>query len=96
MSDDTPQARAARRNWQAHIYRLGEGPPGDDLSAVTTPEQRIEMVWELSARMWELTGRATVLADRSSSSGSSARAAWPPPLRWSNVLSRFTYQFIES
>lgn len=58
MSDDTPQARAAaRRNWQAHVYRLGEEPPGDDLSAVTTPEQRIEMVWELSARMWELTGR---------------------------------------
>jgi len=58
MTDDTPESRAAaRRNWQARVYRLGEEPPGDDLSAVTTPEQRIEMVWELTARMWELTGR---------------------------------------
>lgn len=38
------------------IYRLGE-EPGDDLSTSTTPEERIELVWELSRRMWMLTGR---------------------------------------
>jgi hypothetical protein len=38
------------------VYRLGE-EPGDDLSASTTPEERIELVWELSRRMWALTGR---------------------------------------
>lgn len=38
------------------IYRLGE-EPGDNLSDVTSPSQRVEMVWELSARMWELTGK---------------------------------------
>jgi hypothetical protein len=32
VSESTPEARAAaRRNWQAHVYRLGEEPPGDDL-----------------------------------------------------------------
>jgi hypothetical protein len=38
------------------VYRLGR-EPGDDLSAVSTPEQRLAMVAELSRRMWELTGR---------------------------------------
>ena len=58
MSDSTPESRAAaRQNWQARVYRLGEEPPGDDLSAVTTAEQRLEMVWELTAWMWELSGQ---------------------------------------
>jgi hypothetical protein len=34
---------------------LGE-EPGDDLSATTTPEQRLEMVDILSERMWALAG----------------------------------------
>jgi hypothetical protein len=38
------------------MFRLGE-EPGDNLSAVTTAEQRLEIVAELSRRMWELTGR---------------------------------------
>lgn len=41
---------------RARVFRLGE-EPGDDLSATTTPEQRLEMVAELSRRMWELSGR---------------------------------------
>jgi len=58
VKDASPEARAAaRRNWQAHVFRLGEEPPGDDLSAVTTAEQRLEMVWELTAWMWELSGQ---------------------------------------
>jgi len=42
--------------WPVRIFRLGE-EPGDDLSAVTTAEERLAMVGELSRRMWELTGR---------------------------------------
>lgn len=38
------------------VFRLGE-EPGDDLSSVTTAEERLAMVGELSRRMWELTGR---------------------------------------
>ena len=56
----TPDARrvlgAPHGAWPAAVYRLGE-EPGDDLSAVTTAEQRVAMVWELTARMWALTGR---------------------------------------
>ena len=41
--------------WPIRVFRLGE-EPGDDLSATTTPGQRLEMVWTLRDRMWELTG----------------------------------------
>lgn len=52
--DQPPSER--RRAWPVRIYRLGE-EPGDDLSAWTTPEERVALVWELSRRMWALTGR---------------------------------------
>ena len=42
--------------WSARICRLGE-EPREDLSAVTTAEERFGMVGELTARMWALTGR---------------------------------------
>jgi len=62
MTPSTPtqpnQPAASRRaTWPIRVCRLGE-EPGDDLSASTTPEERIEMVWELTRRMWSLTGRA--------------------------------------
>lgn len=37
------------------IYKLGE-EPGDDISDITTPDQRLKMVWELTERMWKLQG----------------------------------------
>jgi len=53
----TPADRfAASRTLQARVFRLGE-EPDDDLSATTSPEERLAMVAELSRRMWELTGR---------------------------------------
>jgi hypothetical protein len=52
----TPDHRSARRSMTARVFRLGE-EPGDDLSAVTTVAERIDMVAELSRRMWELTGQ---------------------------------------
>lgn len=50
----TPSPRAER---PVRITRLG-AESGDDLSADTTPAERVELVWELSRRMWALTGRA--------------------------------------
>ena len=50
--------------WPVRIFRLGE-EPGDDLSATTTPGQRLEMVWTLRDRMWELTGRPIPTYSRS-------------------------------
>lgn len=47
---------AARRQWPIRILRLGE-EPRDDLTAVTTPEERLAMVWELTARAWALVGK---------------------------------------
>ncbi|MDZ4673079.1 MAG: hypothetical protein SGI84_01410 [Gemmatimonadota bacterium] len=47
-----------RKNLTARVHRLGE-EPGDDLSATTSPEARLEMVTVLSARMWALTGLPT-------------------------------------
>ncbi|MGH7579666.1 MAG: hypothetical protein ACREM9_05800 [Gemmatimonadales bacterium] len=52
----------------ARVYRLGQ-EPGDDLSACSTPEQRLEMVSKLSRRMWELTGRPVPSYPRSAMPG---------------------------
>jgi hypothetical protein len=56
MAESPESRRASRRAWPVRVYRLGE-EPGDDISGVTTPSQRVEMVWELSARAWKLTGK---------------------------------------
>jgi hypothetical protein len=57
MSDEQPSRADGREvHWPVHRYRPGE-EPGDDLSGVTTAEERIAMVRILSERMWELTGQ---------------------------------------
>lgn len=43
-------------NWPVKVYRLGD-EPGDNLAAETTADERLEMMWVLRDRMWELTGR---------------------------------------
>jgi hypothetical protein len=58
-----PDRRSARRAAPIRAYRLGEEPT-DDLSAITTAEQRLAMVAELSRRMWELTGRGIPTYER--------------------------------
>jgi hypothetical protein len=45
-----------RQSWPIRKFRLGS-EPGPDLSAITTPEQRLEMVWPLTLEAWALTGR---------------------------------------
>lgn len=61
----TPESRAmsraatrrhARNRWPVRVYRLGE-EPSDNLSAMTTPEERLQMVTDLSRRAWELSGQ---------------------------------------
>lgn len=57
MSDAESRRQAReRRPWPARVLPLEEAEPAD-LSATTTAEERLAMVWELSRRMWELTGR---------------------------------------
>jgi len=51
------QRRARRAEWPIRVYRLGE-EPGDDLSARTTPAQRLAMMWPLAREAWAVAGRA--------------------------------------
>jgi hypothetical protein len=48
-------ARADRSNLQVKVFPLG-GEPGEDLSATTTPSERLAMVAALSDEAWVLTG----------------------------------------
>ena len=63
-----PENRKVREGWPVRVYRLGQ-EPGDDLSGSTTPEQRLQMVWELTERMWELSGRPSSPYSRASMPG---------------------------
>ena len=44
-----------RETWPVRVYRLGQ-EPGDDLSRVTTVEERLAMMWPLALEAWSLTG----------------------------------------
>lgn len=60
---EVEQRRGARGSWPIARYRLG-GEPSDDLSEVTTPAQRIAMMWELAASAWRAAGRPLPTYDR--------------------------------
>lgn len=53
---DRRERAAARANWSVRKFKLGE-EPSDDLSAVTTAEERIAMMWPLTVEAWTLAGR---------------------------------------
>jgi hypothetical protein len=53
-AEQRAQGRAA---WPVRTYRLGEEPT-DDLSAVTTPEERLAMMWALALEAWSVAGLA--------------------------------------
>ena len=61
MTADMP--KKDRSGWPVRVYRLGSEPPAD-LSATTTAEERLEMVWaltleadgEAAARLSEVRG----------------------------------------
>jgi hypothetical protein len=47
---------ADRAAWPGRKRRLGDDA-GDDLSALTTAEDRLTMMWPLARRAWALAGR---------------------------------------
>lgn len=65
VSDQTEtRARARqRRDWAVRKYALGQ-EPGDDLSATTTPEERLAMMWPLALEAWTLSGAGVPDYDR--------------------------------
>ena len=48
--------RTARARWPVRRFRL-EDAPGPDLSATTTAEERLAMMWPLACEVWSLAGR---------------------------------------
>ena len=56
-ADSAEEARrAARAQWPVRKFRL-EDAPGPDLSATTTAEERLAMMWPLACEAWSLAGR---------------------------------------
>jgi hypothetical protein len=49
---------------RARVFRLGTEPRDEDLSLVSTPAERWEMLMVLSARMWEVQARPVAVFDR--------------------------------
>lgn len=70
--NQTPEeARRLRRStWPVRLFKLGE-EPSDDLSAQTTPEERIGMVWSLTVDAYADSGMPEP----------TPRAAWPVRVR---------------
>jgi hypothetical protein len=62
--DRAEQRASARHDWPVRKYRLGQ-EPSDDLSDVTTAEERLEMVWRLTVDAWDLSGKQLPVYDRS-------------------------------
>jgi hypothetical protein len=62
MSNSADDPRQPR-DLPVRIRRLQE-PDDDDLSGSLDAAQRVALVWELSRRMWELTGRPVPQYDR--------------------------------
>ncbi len=55
MNDDAAARAAARSQWPIRKFQLGE-EPSDDLTATTTAEERIAMVWQLTQDAWAFAG----------------------------------------
>ena len=53
MGDTT--GKPDRSRWPVRKFALGS-EPGDDISADTTAEERLAMVWPLTLEAWRLAG----------------------------------------
>ena len=45
-----------RASWPIRVFKLGDEPK-DDLSSITTPQERLAMMWPLAIEVWSLSGR---------------------------------------
>lgn len=55
MSDRQSRA-GARADWPIRRFRLGE-EPADDPRSLTTPEERVAVMWQLALDAWASAGR---------------------------------------
>jgi len=76
---DAQRRRAARARWPIVRSTLGD-ESSDDLSGVTTPAERIAMMWELAESAWKLAGRAWPTYDRRNIPARIFRPGTPRPV----------------
>lgn len=76
-ADDMEKRRAARAQWPVWVGKLEDMPAEPDLSLVTTAEQRLNILQELSARSWRLTGWPMPSYERSAAPTRIRRAGEP-------------------
>ena len=62
-SEGEARRRAARASWPIVRFALGD-ESADDISAVTTPAERIAMMWPLAESAWKVAGRPLPTYDR--------------------------------
>ncbi len=68
------QRAAARANWPGWKGTLKDMPHEPDLRSLTSAEERLALLDELSVRSWALTGRAIPDYERTSIPGRITRA----------------------
>jgi hypothetical protein len=71
MRSEQPRAKD-RGTWPGRRRRLSDAPD-DDLSDVTTPAERLAMMWPLTRRAWALSGRAVPDYSRTEAPGRLSR-----------------------
>ena len=67
---------STRSAWPVRVFRLGD-EPGDDLSAATSPEERLAMVGTLTLEAWSLSGQP--MPDYRRGETPISRRPWLPP-----------------
>jgi len=72
------QRRAERAQWPIIRLQLHDDR-SDDLSAATTPVERIAMMWSLAEAAWKLAGRTLPTYDRRSLPARLFRPGMPRP-----------------
>jgi hypothetical protein len=77
-ADDIEARRRARAQWPITRHDLNASV-SDDLSDVTTPAQRIAMMWPLAVEAWRVAGREIPHYARSEAPGRLFRAGEPRP-----------------
>jgi hypothetical protein len=74
---DAQCRRQARAGWPVVVRRLDASD--EDISDVTTPAERIAMMWPLALEAWRLAGRPIPTYDRAHTPACVFRAGEPRP-----------------
>ncbi|UCH26356.1 MAG: hypothetical protein JSV66_01515 [Trueperaceae bacterium] len=60
----TADRARARASWPVRVFKSGT-EPSDDLSNITTAEERLAMMWPLAVEAWTLSGKTLPSYSRS-------------------------------